>query len=142
MGSTPAAPTTRASTRNPALKTVHSGLAARRTRRLGALLLGCTDSLTGPYPAPPGLRRALHSMAAWKPVGWDFQILWHSLTRNRDEDPQSWARTREVWGAEGEEGLAYPAAGAEPPALQQKHFLPTLSTSPAEILHRATVGRP
>lgn len=140
MGSTPAAPTTRASTRNPALRTVRRGLAARRTRRLGALLLGCTDSLTGPYPAPPGLRRALHS--ARKPEGWDFQILWHSLTRNRDRGPPELGEDPGgVGGAEGEEGLAYPAAGAEPPALLQKHFLPTLSTSPAEILHRATVGR-
>lgn len=137
MGSTPAAPTARASTRNPALRTVHRGLAARRTRRLGALLLGCTDSLTGPYPAPPGLRRALHS--AWKPEGWDFQILWHSLTRNRDEDRQSWARTREVWGVQRAR-RAWPTP-RQAPSLLQKHFLPTLSTSPAEILHRATVGR-
>lgn len=49
-------------------------------------------------------------MAVWKPEEWGFLILGHSLTRNWDEDRRSWARTREVWGAEGKEGLAYPAA--------------------------------
>lgn len=79
----------------------------RRTRTLGALLLGDTDSLEGPYPVPPGLRGgALQSMVAWKPEDWGSQILWHSLTRNWDEDCRRWARTREVWGTEGEEGLA------------------------------------
>jgi hypothetical protein len=78
----------------------------RRTRTLGALLLGGTDSLEEPYPVPPGLHGALQSIVAWKPEDWGSQILWHSLTGNWDEDRRSWARTREVWGTEGEEGLA------------------------------------
>lgn len=49
-------------------------------------------------------------MAVWKPKDWGSHFLWLSLSRSGDEDSRSWARTREVWGAEGEEGLAYPEA--------------------------------
>lgn len=68
------------------------------------------------------------------------RFLRHSLTRNREENQQSWARTREVWGAEGEEGLAYPAA----PRLLRCGRNTSFPHSPpraAAILHGATIGR-
>lgn len=68
------------------------------------------------------------------------RFLGHSLTRNRGENQQSWARTREVWGAEGEEGLAYPAA----PRLQRCRRNTSFPHSPpraAAVLHGATIGR-
>lgn len=91
VGSASAAPTAGVCNRDPALRPVHRGLAAHRTRRLGG-----TDSLEGQYLSPPGLRRALRSMAAWEREDWSVQIPWHSLTRIGEEDRGSWARTWEV----------------------------------------------
>lgn len=110
------------------------GLAAHRTRGLGVLPLGCTDSLEEPYLSTwpwqgPGNGRIGHS-----------RFLGHSLTRNREEDRQSWARNREVWGAEGKEGLAYPTAPRLLRCCRDTSF-PHSPPRAAEILHWATIGQ-